>query len=197
MIAEGQGGKGEHKAAVVVTTRRVCLDRTHPNTFVETNMNFKIQRQYWKGQKQAVETNIYLRKQRQTQVQTKTNSYWVCSNRTHPNSQQIETNICFRQQKQIQKQTQTSSFRSLLKSNTLQHFCRDKYILQKTEANTNTDTSQTNSYGACSNCTHPNTFEEIIINFKKTKANIHTNTNKRKWVIWWGDGGNPLNCYDY
>ena len=62
MIAEGQGGKGEHKAAVVVTTRRVCSDRTHPNTFVETNMNFKIQRQILKGTKTSSRDKYKLEK---------------------------------------------------------------------------------------------------------------------------------------
>ena len=60
--SRGQGGKGEHKAAVVVTTRRVCLDRTHPDTFVETNMNFKIQRQILKGTKTSSRDKYKLEK---------------------------------------------------------------------------------------------------------------------------------------
>ena len=78
MIAEGQGGKGEHKAAVVVTTRRVCLDRTHPNTFVETNVNFEIQRQILKGAKTISRDKHILEK---TKANTNTEK-----NRTHPNS---------------------------------------------------------------------------------------------------------------
>ena len=75
MIAEGQGGKGEHKAAVVVTTRRVCLDRTHPNTFVETNMNFKIQRQILKGTKTSSRDKYKLEKKRQIKKQTQISSF--------------------------------------------------------------------------------------------------------------------------
>ena len=75
MIAEGQGGKGEHKAAVVVTTRRVCLDRTHPDTFVETNMNFKIQRQILKGTKTSSRDKYKLEKTKaNNKKQTQTSS---------------------------------------------------------------------------------------------------------------------------
>ena len=68
MIAEGQGGKGEHKAAVVVTTRRVCLDRTHPDTFVETNMNFKIQRQILKGTKTSSRDRYHVQSLKRARV---------------------------------------------------------------------------------------------------------------------------------
>ena len=104
MIAEGQGGKGEHKAAVVVTTRRVCLDRTHPDTFVETNINFKVQRQILKGTKTSSRDKYKLEKTKANK-RTDTNKQFqgVDSNRTHPNIF-VETMTYLREQTQIQIQ---------------------------------------------------------------------------------------------
>ena len=111
MIAEGQGGKGEHKAAVVGTTRRVCLDRTHPDTFVETNMNFKIQRQILKGTKTSSRDKYKLEKTKANK-KTDTNKQFqgVGSNRTHPNIF-VETMTYLREEKQIQIQTKTKSYK--------------------------------------------------------------------------------------